>query len=107
NHCSADGRVRVEFQLVRTPARFPGPNGYAAGARRLRDRLADLGKSPDAKPVDAARSHHLLSSFERRDVNQRPDRLCVFIAGPCRVRMAPPKIEHAGFGVVGMDAVAS
>ena len=106
-NCGADGGVRVEFQFVRAAARFARANRYAARAHHFRNRLADLGKNPNRTGVDAARPHYPFSASERRDADQRSDRLCVFVAGARRVRMAAAKTGGAGFGVVRMDALAS
>src|SRR5256885_4868436 len=106
-NCGADGGLRFQLQPLRASARFPGANGHAARARDLRDRLADLGKNSDAKRLDAARSHHPVSSSERRDADQGPDRLRVSSTGARSVRMATAENENGRFGVVGLDAVAA
>src|SRR5205807_1761818 len=68
-------------------------------------RLADLGKNSKARDLERTGSRRTFFPSRGGNVDQRPDRLCVLVAGPDRFSMASTKIERCCHRMVRLVAM--
>src|ERR1700730_6200902 len=73
--------VRIWFQFIHAAPSDSGANGYAARFDPVRDRSPDLGEDSKARDLECTGSPRAFSPSRGGHVNQRPDRLRLFVAG--------------------------